>query len=157
MDGGEGGLRPIYCSITWGWASKLRCRREICQHNRTTRFSWPKILHTKKRKLLLFSLTVKQCKCINIKKLATFGLTMKWMYETSKVSERNQTRTQCTIWTWWILMSSRLRICVARGGSGCFRPIYGRPKLTLFSNKKNIFAVSKKAYPPKSSKFSFFP
>ena len=39
-----------------GLSKKLQCRREICQHNHTTRFSGPKILHTKTRKFLLFLL-----------------------------------------------------------------------------------------------------
>ena len=30
-------------------------------------------------------------------------------------------------------MPRRFRICVAKGGRGCFRPSYVRPKLTLFS------------------------
>ena len=33
-------------------------------------------------------------------------------------------------------MSRRFRICVAKGGRGCFRPSYGRPKLTLVPQKK---------------------
>ena len=35
--------------------------------------------------------------------------------------------------TWWILMSRRFRICMAKGGRGSLRPSYGRPKLTLIS------------------------
>ena len=27
-------------------------------------------------------------------------------------------------------------MCVPKGGRGCYRPIYGRPKLTLVSQKK---------------------
>ena len=53
--------------------------------------------YTQKTRKLLFSLTVKQRKCIKINNLATFGLTTELMYETSKVSQRNQTWTQCKI------------------------------------------------------------
>ena len=34
---------------------------------------------------------------------------------------------------WWILMSRRFRICMAKGGRGSLRPSYGQPKLTLIS------------------------
>ena len=36
----------------------------------------------------------------------------------------------------WILASRQFRLCVAKGGKGCFRLSYGCPKLTLFSQKK---------------------
>ena len=39
--------------------------------------------------------------------------------------------------TWWILMSRRFRICMAKGGRESARPSYGRPKLTLISREKN--------------------
>ena len=52
--------------------------------------------------------------------------------------------TQFFVQVWYILDASRLiltsrrfRICVAKGGRGCFRLSYGRPKLTLFSKKKS--------------------
>ena len=42
-------------------------------------------------------------------------------------------------------MSRRFRICVAKWGRGCKRPIYGRPKFTLFSKKvTRICGVTKK-------------
>ena len=38
--------------------------------------------------------------------------------------------------TWWILMSRRFRICMAKGGRESARPSYGRPELTLISREK---------------------
>ena len=47
-------------------------------------------------------------------------------------------------------MSRRFRICVAKGGRWCFRPSYGRPKFTLFSEKKEAnLRCSKKNVSPK--------
>ena len=41
--------------------------------------------------------------------------------------------------TWWILMSRRFRICMAKGGRESLRSRYGRSKLTLISSqKKNL-------------------
>ena len=40
--------------------------------------------------------------------------------------------------TWWILMSRRFRICMAKGDRESARPSYGRPKLTLISREKKI-------------------
>ena len=45
---------------------------------------------------------------------------------------------------WWILMSRRFRMCVPKGGRGCLRPSYGRPKLTLVSKKSSILQCCKK-------------
>ena len=60
--------------------------------------------------------------------------------------------TQFFVYVWyildasrWILTSRRFRICVAKGGRGCLRPSYGRPKLTLVSVfVATAFAVSQK-------------
>ena len=56
----------------------------------------------------------------------------------------------------WILTSRRFRICVAKGGRGCFRLSYGRPKLTLFSKKKSTkMSRRKKQARPQFSKYRF--
>ena len=55
-----------------------------------------------------------------------------------------------------LLISRRFRICVAKGGRGCFRPSYGRPKLTLFSKKKSTkMSRRKKQARPQFSKYRF--
>ena len=37
---------------------------------------------------------------------------------------------------WWVLMSRRFRICMAKGGRESLRSRYGRSKLTLISSQK---------------------
>ena len=44
--------------------------------------------------------------------------------------------------TWWILMSRRFRICMAKGGRESLRPSYGRPKLTLISSIAEVVDFS---------------
>ena len=71
--------------------------------------------------------------------------------------------TQFFVWVWyildasrWILTSRRFRICVAKGGRGCFRLSYRRPKLTLFSKKKSTKMSRCQKFPrPQFSKYRF--
>ena len=45
--------------------------------------------------------------------------------------------------SWWILMSTRFRICLAKGGRGCLRPSYKQPKLTLIKKKWKLQCCKK--------------
>ena len=57
--------------------------------------------------------------------------------------------------TWWILMSRRFRICMAKGGRESARPSYGRPKWTLISRGKKIpKTVLQKTFRPQFSRLS---
>ena len=48
--------------------------------------------------------------------------------------------------TWWIPLSRRFRICMAKGGRESLRPSYGRSKLILISIKKSPYAVLRKSW-----------
>ena len=57
--------------------------------------------------------------------------------------------------TWWILMSRRFRICMAKGGRESLRSRYGRSKLTLISRlKKKPKTVFPKTFRPQFSRLS---
>ena len=47
--------------------------------------------------------------------------------------------------SWWICMSRRFKIGVAKGGRGYFRPSFGRLKLTLIPKKKSVSKKTNRA------------
>ena len=57
--------------------------------------------------------------------------------------------------TWRIIMSRRFQICVPKGGSGCLRPSYERPKLTLISKKNAYLRRTKEQARSQFSKYRF--